>query len=565
MRFPIQILALLLVGPFLLGQTPDHLTNNPARPTQEGEQDTALSQFILKNGGTLPKDLDEVRKYYDQTYRYWTDEFAGVVVPFSDAPKYTDLIEARSIFASPLQDLFIGGIKKDDGTYDIEFISWNYKKKEFDFGRIDYFGTPQAKSVVVDKSECIVCHKAHGPTFTVANWENAAFDSSGINAGVYRAFIKMHTKDDPRIQSLHQRIEQIYQNDTKAPLQREVVDEARKQIVADLKPIRWHGIDLNPGQNPAFFEKRVASANQVGVLHAFVQSLSDSADRKRIVGTVLKEAFFTSGIVLHSDLADELTNDQSRLGKALNDFPLNRSFLFRPNPLTHLGAPDLKNPEQLLVAHEKKRQGRLANTAKTESPTNDSIIFQRSKPLFGAGTFGMRYSDLVEYYRASLGVTLTLDVSTNNYEHYLPEVLTPQEMKTFLQSTQFKSLQGSDVLPDRRDFERAAQAWKDGAKLEHATGNSKKKTEFSPVKRCQDCHLGKDSIYPFPIDLTSVKDWEAYLSSTDNQTQARDWMESVISHLEKQTMPPKPFSTHLKPEEVRELTTFLKKARSRKN
>ncbi len=106
-------------------------------------------------------------------------------------------------------------------------------------------------------------------------------------------------------------------------------------------------------------------------------------------------------------------------------------------------------------------------------------------------------------------------------------------------------------------------AWKKGLKVEHSAGSENKATEFSPIKKCQDCHLGPQAIYPFPFDLSSVKEWENYLSKADDRSQAREWMASVIGHLENQTMPPKPFSTHLKKKEVEALLTFLKTAKDK--
>ena len=68
--------------------------------TSENIKRTALGDFIDENKG-FPKTLTELRGAMDRIY----GSSLSVVIPFSGAPGYTDLDEARTVYFSPAGDL----------------------------------------------------------------------------------------------------------------------------------------------------------------------------------------------------------------------------------------------------------------------------------------------------------------------------------------------------------------------------------------------------------------------------------------------------------------------------
>jgi hypothetical protein len=59
----------------------------------------------------------------------------------------------------------------------LEFISWNARRKRFDFGVIEGMGGSLAELKFVDGVKCLSCHKTRGPILGAAPWSNTAHNS----------------------------------------------------------------------------------------------------------------------------------------------------------------------------------------------------------------------------------------------------------------------------------------------------------------------------------------------------------------------------------------------------
>ena len=164
--------------------------------------DTTLSHILTLNHGVMPTNMTDFVKLLDRYYsdaesvslglavrksiapevgyRNWRDHKTdNLIVPFSRAPGYTDLLEPRLIYYSPRGDFFLAVIPRIDGTYDVEFLSRNLRTNEFDFGIINDFGTMQATPVLAKREECTRCHKNESAIFVRFPWSGSLGQSVG--------------------------------------------------------------------------------------------------------------------------------------------------------------------------------------------------------------------------------------------------------------------------------------------------------------------------------------------------------------------------------------------------
>lgn len=116
---------------------------------------------------------------------------AEAPVVFSQAPEASGLSEPRHLFGvgrsrekagviiPELNGRLFFGVslkanraKKRFDVKKVEFLSWNFASKRFDFGVIEGFGTAAARPVVDATGQCLRCHKHGGPLFRPFPWSN---------------------------------------------------------------------------------------------------------------------------------------------------------------------------------------------------------------------------------------------------------------------------------------------------------------------------------------------------------------------------------------------------------
>jgi hypothetical protein len=104
--------------------------------------------------------------------------FVPVVAPVSAAAPTKPNLEGR-LFLAANTEAGKGGPK----VKTVEFISWNSRKKRFDFGFIEFDETePQIR--VVDGVKCFSCHKNRGPILSLGPWSNTTHNDV-VRAAVF--------------------------------------------------------------------------------------------------------------------------------------------------------------------------------------------------------------------------------------------------------------------------------------------------------------------------------------------------------------------------------------------
>lgn len=187
---------------------------------------TALGQVLIEHHKRSPKTMAEWQEILPKTPLEWREVFektnamTDVLVPFSDAPGYTDLDQTRAIFAintfnrgdqsldrvNYTGKLFLGIIVHENGDVECEFISWNRQTRSFDFGIIKNLSPVTGVAHVTKKSlpevnfpetsACFSCHKNQGPIFPTAPWGNTT-----ANMSTWAALVEKLSTKDPELKA----------------------------------------------------------------------------------------------------------------------------------------------------------------------------------------------------------------------------------------------------------------------------------------------------------------------------------------------------------------------------
>lgn len=158
-------------------------------PPLEG---SAIGAVFRANGGRLPASGAELRQALDRL-----GDFVQLPVTFSAVALDSGLARPRVVltphpkaYADAPADrpnlvgrLFLAAnTATDDRTktprvMSVEFISWNSRRNQFDFGVIEGMGgTPHL--TVLDGARCFSCHRTRGPILGVSPWTNTAHDAT---------------------------------------------------------------------------------------------------------------------------------------------------------------------------------------------------------------------------------------------------------------------------------------------------------------------------------------------------------------------------------------------------
>lgn len=520
--------------------------SHPVADLPSAIQRTALGDFIVDNGG-FPRTLPELRATLDRTY----GDSRSFVVPFSAAPGYTDLDEARTVYLSPAGDLYFGAIKRADGTTDFEFISRSKDTDQFDFGVIRNFGSPAARFEIVDRKNCIICHKNEGPQFYVAPWLNtlARFDPTaaadapttqfnappnpnfpGISATLHRAFLEHLTAKNPAYaEALHQAVvyDDAYHNGGTAP------------NFFTQSHARYEGADIAASARDV--ERLVYLGNQVTLLHSLVDHAPPDT-RRLLLSFLLNQSLCVKQMASSSFNDPRISAFEDLVKHELLGGGLNLPVLLNPPPLSHLsGSHDaavvFTDLEKIRSLHAKKKAARARNTIPDESPLLPEN-FSALVPVLGSNSYAtINGMDLVEAYQASLR-------------------LSKQSRSAFCESDEYRNLLAGASLPNRDQIRAAIQHFEQaGAGTTHPGGEA---------RACMDCHGGQIAGIQAPFDLGSLSAWQSRLNSADSAVRATaaHWLAKVNRHDvlgdSPERMPPEPYRSTLSPTEREQLRQYLK-------
>jgi len=191
-RLVVGLVPILALGLVLHGFS---AWGSPAKPTKELPADqtdandllagSAIAAVIEGNDGKVPASGEQLYQVLRQF-----GEVDQLVIPFSAISLDSGLSNPRviltphtaSIGQADVDRPNLGGrlflalnlekvVNADPQVTSVEFISWNSRRRQFDFGVIESLGSaPQIK--VVDGIRCFSCHKNRGPILGAKPWSN---------------------------------------------------------------------------------------------------------------------------------------------------------------------------------------------------------------------------------------------------------------------------------------------------------------------------------------------------------------------------------------------------------
>lgn len=151
-----------------------------------------ISRVIRENGNELPTSLKGFVEYFNQ--HQGGVRRAPVVA--SQATRPSSLQYPRVLITpNERRNRLFMAFDFAKGERNLEFISWNQKKKEYDFGVIEHYDDPKRRNIISNpelRKDCIKCHKFESPHLQIGDWENMLAEPDGI-----RLFIQRQAEVDP--------------------------------------------------------------------------------------------------------------------------------------------------------------------------------------------------------------------------------------------------------------------------------------------------------------------------------------------------------------------------------
>jgi hypothetical protein len=502
----------------------------------------------------------------------------AIIVPFSDAPGETNLDEPRKLYAASSGDLFVGTIHREDGTIDFEFISRNKKTNRFDFGVVRNFGTSQARAMIVNKDACITCHKAEGPIFNVAGWNNTIGNDALTGHGLYSALLTRLAAKNQTYEPFRKRVMDIASHTPNLTLATGELHKASKEMLTV-----WEGIDLAEqifkGRS---FEAIVVQANEVTVLDAYVNAGKNEQERATRIHKILTKSLSYR----------DNWGDRDSLFEEFSKLRENRPALLQSGPDFSIRMPGFDFSEaSFLKYNELKKKEKFKNTTIDNSPIHESSFVKDSRPVGGQGT-GSSTLDLNSLYS---GVIIENFDPIFQSQYHSHEV-TPTEVNQKLLA-QFKAISGKE-----EDFNQRSQSFVD-ATLENykksrsflrlvesgilptprqvlanfsdfilnqeskveSRRNSTKDAEHDTSKKCLDCHASNVPGAEFHFEFSSIDSWKQALSAADSETvkHAKYWLPDALRNIKEGTMPPSPFNLKIGGSEKADLVKYLESEAAR--
>ena len=164
------------------------------RADQKGDDNplagSAIASLTEVNGGKIPASGVELHRALGKL-----GDFDQLVVPFSAVALESGLSNPRVLLTPRTWSISQAAVDRpnlegrlflavnfekvvdaDPQVTSVEFISWNSRRRQYDFGVIQGLGgEPQIK--VVDGIRCFSCHKNHGPILGAKPWSNTTNNS----------------------------------------------------------------------------------------------------------------------------------------------------------------------------------------------------------------------------------------------------------------------------------------------------------------------------------------------------------------------------------------------------
>jgi hypothetical protein len=467
---------------------------------------------------------------------------------------------------------------KDIHVKTVEFISWNSRKKRFDFGVIDY-RSGQPEIAFLDGVRCFSCHKNRGPIMGNGPWSNTMHNDV-VNAAATQLLMNQGLFQRPNQQAKGQFVnhrlvaKQMNRFDGMALLfsQPDAVDAAVRQGSDLVRDRAVYKAMLKTADGRKAFNYLLLAIADPQPIDAAYQEVKPSIDRAYSV---------TSG-----NFANEFVSIHKNSPSTLVDFnPAGSMGVLRTfsGGVSSWGSGSSQPPMTMLVftgdpekviTYDTHRTSGEHGMPTSKQPSNPRAFMRTPAPVpprpsAAISAAGLaRTIGLTEGDRAFMARTLSDAAQRINQPKVTPAALA----REVFASPRFTEQFNSGDIPDREDFkERFVTAIKDilrahriydgltldrriyasSSNLSPPSTKEEPEPELVPTTACLRCHdvrgIGKPAFNPIPqlaFDPFDKKSRENWLSST-NAKQKQQVLERMLKRLATdRDMPPEDSAEH---------------------
>jgi len=510
-------------------------------PSLEGSE---ILKVIAAGNGRLPDTLEEMHDIVDAG-----GKITETIIPFSDSPLFTSLYEPRLVISNSPK-FYYAPIPRLDGSTDMEFLSWNNRHNEFDFGRIVNFGKPNAAVEAANVNECMACHKNRAPLFSDRPWLNV----NGANApiGTYISFALLRTLIE-REPARYQRFEPLLQ--MKATAYDPAFGNLAPEPAIALGSILLRGTPVFQLRGSFDLDANTRRGHYLAYTHQILKALRDSSKIAFVRGLTegaLKGILFPEqmGLLFAWDeyLTAWVSSNPELQGLPAENSPVLENFqpLFdNPELLKKAEISDEAvqlDPVEALVKLGKYVQKNQVKAFPVERLPSSGKTFIKLKPNHngGADTALWLLTDFTK--KDGLAVRQQLKVKRISFG-------------SILESPSWGKLWAMPEFPTRTAMlEVFAGAL--GISVEELTGKSDANPSSHPKPRkptplpitesevrghsCIVCHNSGPSgmARAFPFDPAKLEAWRKYFSDPQTREEAQDWINGAYERLSGKLMPP---------------------------
>lgn len=552
---------------------------------------SAISDLIRVNGNRIPSSFRELVSLLDE-HGSARGGVERVIVPFSQAPGSSGLARPRVLIKVAsnangtvpdrnnqrhlnLNDRFFAALTSNtDGSQTLEFISWNKRRKAFDFGVIENFNNPSRRRVVSNPErtqQCLACHRTGGPIFPVAPWSTT---SDGHRATQMAMIERLGQADPEHYREIAEAVRRMRrESETATPsapvrrlLERGLItnEDVRGAVFREMleqNPVTRNARLFVGGEDTGvklfnfsnldnlFFDPAVRTANNDLLLHQATQSLSVQ-NRRRFVREgmqALAASLFSenggreeratyqrslrqliSPVLsnMHASRSDNLRNFSPSTGEELADEQ-------RHDEANPFNEPSI----QKVLRYDQQRQAGRATHRREMSPT--------SLDAFSPASYGGR--DVVERFGDSdtgtglesiLGITAadrdfirrSISFETDAHKReIISRVLASRHLEQLAQTSngfptreQFLRTLSRAVEEERARLKLPADGARylenlqsDDACLTSEAPQTGQGARAQPSGNCRSCHVGGEAVRPLPFDPENRTEWTRRLSSSN--------------------------------------------------
>lgn len=471
-------------------------------------------ESLFSSGGSVPTHLSDWKALVEKVGPPVTHVF----IPFSGSPAPTSFEEPRVVFSNSPR-LFIGAIPRLDGKLELEFLSWNTNRGEYDFGILK-----DGKLVPADRKKCMLCHKTGGPIFPSTPWGNTTGGvTTFLGHDLSRAILSKLIEHAP---AKLERFKKYVDAKTN-------VDEPPEEVTHEGFRI------FGTASDASTLERLVENGTLRMQANLLLKNLPLA--KRETVGLALTRTAFsrptTASANFRKELDGQIASSESDLPpdvyRLLRQSPIFKDFIpaqtmdLPPPGFPGHGAP-VGSREHLLGINEYLRKEQKSAYPDASRPS--------SPEAFREATRASENSPVPTFMEGDLRHRFEIQTDIWKDQHPIAD----RFWATVKEAGYFKRNQ----FPSIAELQAALQEFRAGRPLRRLSESSAQPVASRPPATprqtglCLSCHDGTIPGIQAPFDLENETAWRAALSDPRRRTEALRWLNRSEARIATRRMPP---------------------------